>query len=342
MNEALRGDAGNDEMSEGPGPEMSTALRRRCYEKMLLIRMFEDRVHEAFQKGLVFGSTHLCQGQEAVSVGAIETLRHDDTLTYTYRGHGQVLARGMSPEAAFAEIFGRDTGCSRGLGGSMHLADLSRGLLGSFAIVGAGIPVAVGAALSAQLTGRGQVAMTFFGDGATNIGAFHESMNLAAVWKLPLIFVCENNLYGEYSPILLTTPFEDLARRAAGYDMPAQIVDGNDVAEVYHTTLRAVERARGGGGPSLIECKTYRYRGHSRSDPAKYRPPGELQSWLARDPITRCEAALAAAHFSAADLEAIRREIGRRLDDAFQKAAAAPWPAVRDLSREALSGGGHG
>ncbi|MGH8226342.1 MAG: thiamine pyrophosphate-dependent dehydrogenase E1 component subunit alpha [Steroidobacteraceae bacterium] len=309
---------------------------------MLLIRMFEDRVHEAFQKGLVFGSTHLCQGQEAVSVGAIETLRPDDTLTYTYRGHGQVLARGMSPEAAFAEIFGRDTGCSRGLGGSMHLADLSRGLLGSFAIVGAGIPVAVGAAISAQLAGRGQVAMTFFGDGATNIGAFHESMNLAAVWKLPLIFVCENNLYGEYSPILLTTPFEDLARRAVAYDMPAEIVDGNDVAEVYRTTLRAVGRARGGEGPSFIECKTYRHRGHSRSDPAKYRPPGELESWLARDPIMRCEAALAAAHFSAADLETVRREIGERLDDAFQKAAAAPWPAVRDLSGEALSGGGHG
>ncbi len=342
MNGALRDDAGNDEMSEGPGAEMSTALRRRCYEKMLLIRMFEDKVHEAFQKGLVFGSTHLCQGQEAVSVGAIETLRHDDTLTYTYRGHGQVLARGMNPESAFAEIFGRDTGCSRGLGGSMHLADLSRGLLGSFAIVGAGIPVAVGAAISAQLAGKGQVAMTFFGDGATNIGAFHESMNLAAVWKLPLIFICENNLYGEYSPILLTTPFEDLARRADAYDMPAQIVDGNDVAAVFRTTLRAVERARGGEGPSLIECKTYRHRGHSRSDPARYRPPGELESWLARDPIARCEEALKAAHFSTADLEAIRREVGQGVEDALQKAAAAPWPEVRDLSMAALSGGGHG
>jgi len=329
-------------MIESSSAEMSTALLRRCYEKMLLIRMFEDRVHEAFQKGLVFGSTHLCQGQEAVSVGAIETLRPDDTLTYTYRGHGQVLARGMSPEAAFAEIFGRETGCSRGLGGSMHLADLSRGLLGSFAIVGAGIPVAAGAAISAQLAGKGQVAMTFFGDGATNIGAFHESMNLAAVWKLPLIFICENNLYGEYSPILLTTPFEDLARRAAAYNMAAEIVDGNDVAVVYRATLSAVERARGGGGPSLIECKTYRHRGHSRSDPCKYRPPGELESWLAKDPIVRCEAALKAVHFSTADLETIRREVIQKLDDAFEKAAAAPWPEVRDLSSEALSGSGHG
>lgn len=328
-------------MSAGSGAAMSIELRRRCYEKMLLIRMFEDRVHESFQKGLVFGSTHLCQGQEAVSVGAIEALRSDDTLTYTYRGHGQVLARGMEPEAAFAEIFGRDTGCSRGLGGSMHLADLRLGLLGSFAIVGAGIPVAVGAAISAQLAGKGQVAMTFFGDGATNIGAFHESMNLAAVWKLPLIFVCENNLYGEYSPILLTTPFEDLVRRAAAYDMPAEMVDGNDVAAVHGATLSAVARARGGKGPSFIECKTYRHRGHSRSDPAKYRPPGELESWLAKDPITRCEAALVAQQVGAAELEAVRRKVGRQLDDALQRAVAAPWPQVRDLGGAALSGSEH-
>lgn len=317
------------------GPE----LLLRFYRKMLLIRAFEDRVHEAFQRNLVFGTTHLCQGQEAVSVGAIECLRADDSLTYTYRGHGQVIARGMDPQAAFAEIFGRATGCSGGLGGSMHLADPSLGLLGSFAIVGAGLPVALGAAISAQLNGRGQVAMTFFGDGATNIGAFHETMNMAAVWKLPLLFICENNLYGEYSPILLTTPFEDLARRADAYAMPGESVDGNDVVAVYEAVARATERARRGDGPTFIECKTYRQRGHSRSDPAKYRPAGELESWLQRDPILLCAKRLQSAGLQPTDLDAIRVEIEKTIDAASEAAAAAPWPAVRDLGPETLSQG---
>jgi acetoin:2,6-dichlorophenolindophenol oxidoreductase subunit alpha len=323
------------------GSHIQPELLLQFYRKMLLIRAFEDKVHEAFQKNLVFGTTHLCQGQEAVSVGAIECLRPDDSLTYTYRGHGQVIARGMDPQAAFAEIFGRETGCSRGLGGSMHLADLSLGLLGSFAIVGAGLPVALGAAISAQLNGVGQVAMTFFGDGATNIGSFHESMNMAVVWKLPLLFICENNLYGEYSPILLTTPFEDLVRRADAYAMPAESVDGNDVVAVYTTVLRATERARRGEGPAFIECKTYRHRGHSRSDPAKYRPPDELESWLKRDPLVQCEARLKSSlHLQQADLDAIRLEVERSIDAACEAAAAAPWPEVRDLGPETLSPSG--
>jgi pyruvate dehydrogenase E1 component alpha subunit len=322
------------------GREIQPELLLSFYRRMLLIRAFEDKVHEAFQRNLVFGTTHLCQGQEAVSVGAIECLRADDSLTYTYRGHGQVIARGMDPQAAFAEIFGRETGCSRGLGGSMHLADLSLGLLGSFAIVGAGLPVALGAALAAQLNDRGQVAMTFFGDGATNIGSFHESMNLAVVWKLPLIFICENNLYGEYSPILLTTPFEHLVRRADAYAMPAESVDGNDVVAVYTTVLRATERARRGQGPAFIECKTYRQRGHSRSDPAKYRPAGELESWLKRDPIVQCgELLKSLAHMQQADLDAIRLEVTRTIDVACEAAAAAAWPEVRDLGPETLSAG---
>lgn len=308
------------------------------YRKMLRVRAFEDKVHEAFQQNLIFGTTHLCQGQEAVSVGAIECLRPDDWLTYTYRGHGQVIARGMDPESAFAELFGRESGCSRGLGGSMHLADLNLGLLGSFAIVGAGLPVAVGAGISAQLNGAGQVAMTFFGDGSTNIGAFHESMNLAAVWKLPVVFICENNLYGEYSPILTTTPFEDIARRAAGYDMPGEIVDGNDVAAVYVTVQRATERARTGNGPSLIECKTYRQRGHSRSDPAKYRPAGELDTWLQRDPLRLCEAQLRSTHaVGQLALDTMRKDIASDIEAAFTRAVAAPWPALRELSAETLA-----
>jgi pyruvate dehydrogenase E1 component alpha subunit len=245
----------------------------------------------------------------------------------------------MDPEVAFAEIFGRETGCSHGLGGSMHLADLRLGLLGSFAIVGAGLPVAAGAAISAQLNGRGQVVMTFFGDGSTNIGAFHETMNLAAVWKLPLIFICENNLYGEYSPILTTTPFEDLARRADAYAMPGTIVDGNDVIAVYEVVAAAVARARAGGGPSFIECKTYRYRGHSRSDPAKYRPPGELERWLAKDPISAFERRLESDFaMPRADIEAVQQRVARRIDLAFEQAISAPMPAPRDLSHECLSG----
>jgi len=310
------------------------------YEQMLLIRAFEDKVHEAFQQGLVFGTTHLCQGQEAVSVGAIAALRKDDSLTYTYRGHGQVLARGMAPEAAFAEIFGRTTGCSRGLGGSMHLADTALGLLGSFAIVGAGLPVAVGAAISAQMNGQGQVAMTFFGDGSTNIGAFHESMNLAAVWKLPIVFVCENNLYGEYSPILSTTPYADLVRRADAYAMPAVAVDGNDVLAVYGSALEATERARSGDGPTFLECKTYRQRGHSRSDPAAYRPPGELEAWLARDPLKKCEEQLSSSgRWSDKRLSAARRAVRDRVAAAFDAAAAAPFPGDVDLADATLMGG---
>jgi TPP-dependent pyruvate/acetoin dehydrogenase alpha subunit len=309
----------------------------RFYASMLRVREFEDKVHEAFQKGLVFGTTHLCQGQEAVSVGAIAALRQDDALTYTYRGHGQAIARGMNAESAFAEIFGRESGCSRGLGGSMHLADLSLGLLGSFAIVGAGLPVAVGAAISAQLNKRGQVAMTFFGDGSTNIGAFHESMNMAAVWKLPLVFICENNLYGEYSPILTTTPFEDIARRAAAYAMPSDIVDGNDVVAVYRSVAQAVARARIGDGPTLVECKTYRYRGHSRSDPAKYRPEGELEAWLKKDPIERCASLLHERSATASDFESVRTTVVEEMRAAFERAEAALWPSVRALTAETLS-----
>lgn len=325
--------------ANSPQLRLDSALLLRFFEKMLLIRTFEDRVHESFQKGLIAGTTHLCHGQEAVCVGAIETLGDGDTLTYTYRGHGPVLARGMDPEVAFAEIFGRETGCSRGLGGSMHLADLRLGLLGSFAIVGAGLPVAAGAAISAQLNERGQVAMTFFGDGSTNIGAFHETMNLAAVWKLPLIFMCENNLYGEYSPILTTTPFEDLVRRADAYAMPGFVVDGNDVVAIYRVVSDAVARARAGAGPSFIECKTYRYRGHSRSDPAKYRPAGELEQWLAKDPLDTFERRMQSEFSVPSDeIESVRERVARTIAEALERATAAPMPTPRDLSHECLSG----
>ena len=297
------------------------------YATMVRIREFEDQVHRSFLAGLVHGTTHLCQGHEAVSAGAARALRDDDYVTYTYRGHGHCIARGLSPEAAFAELFGRATGASRGLGGSMHMTDAARGLIGSFGIVGAGLPVAVGAGQSAQLSGRGQVSMTFFGDGATNIGAFHESLNLAAVWALPVIFVCENNLYGEYTRIEHTTPFEDLARRAAAYDMPGIIVDGNDVLAVYDTVAGAVDRAREGGGPSFIECKTYRQRGHSRTDPAKYRSAEEVEAWLARDPLKLFrDVLLARGALSDRGADALVEETRGEIAAAAEAARNAPWP----------------
>lgn len=297
------------------------------YATMLRIREFEDQVHRSFLAGLVHGTTHLCQGHEAVSAGAARALRADDYVSYTYRGHGHCIARGMPPETAFAELFGRASGASRGLGGSMHMTDVSRGLIGSFGIVGAGLPVAVGAGQSAQLTGKGQVSMTFFGDGATNIGAFHESLNLAAVWTLPVIFICENNLYGEYSRIELTTPFEDLARRATSYDMPGIIVDGNDALAVYDTVAEAVERAREGGGPSFIECKTYRQRGHSRTDPAKYRSPEEVEAWLARDPLKLFRGVLLARSvLTEQAAENLTVQIRSEIAAAAAAAKEAPWP----------------
>ena len=321
------------------GNTFDTDKARTALEKLMRIRAFEDKVHESFVAGLVHGTTHLCQGQEAVSVGTVMALRDDDYLTYTYRGHGPCIARGMSAEGAFAEIFGRETGVSKGLGGSMHLTDMDLGLIGSFAIVGAGLPVAVGAAITAERAGKGQVAVTYFGDGATNIGGFHESMNLAAAWKLPVIFVCENNLYGEYSPIRSTTPIDDIAVRATSYAMPGKIVDGNDVVAVYDVAEEAINHARSGGGPTLIECKTYRQCGHSRSDPAKYRPPGELDEWLARDPIVQFKERLIDESILGSDeIAEMEARVLEEIDGAAEAAAQAPWPEERNLIPETYAG----
>lgn len=328
--------AGTSSTADIPATTISSALgtagAQHAFEKLVLIREFESKVYDSFVAGLVQGTTHLCQGQEAVSVGTVMALRDDDYLTYTYRGHGPCIARGMDLEGAFAEIFGRSTGVSGGLGGSMHLTDMQLGLLGSFAIVGAGLPVAVGAGISARERGIGQVSMTWFGDGATNIGAFHESMNLAAVWRLPVIFVCENNLYGEYSPILSTTPMQDLAVRASSYAMPAAVVDGNDVVDVLEAARQAVARARAGDGPTFIECKTYRQSGHSRSDAGKYRPPGELDAWLKRDPIVLFRnRLLAEGVLDEVAITAIEQQVRQSVRAAAARAAEAPWPEVRPL-----------
>ena len=306
--------------------------RIEWYRRMLEIRLFEEKVQELFMEGLIQGTTHLCQGQEAVAVGAISALRDDDYLTITYRGHGHALMRGVSMEACFAELMGRTTGCCKGVGGSMHFTDVQRGLLGAFAIVGAGLPVALGAAYSAKLQGLDRVALTFFGDGATNIGTFHEALNLASVWDVGVVFIVENNLYGEYTPLRDTTPIDDLAERSKAYAMPGVVVDGQDVDAVHAAVAAAVARGRAGEGPSLLEMKTYRYRGHSRTDPAKYRPEGELARWQERDPILLLGGKLAAEGvLSEADQAAAREEIRQLVDETAETAKQAPFPTIEEI-----------
>ena len=262
------------------------------YERMLEIREFEDQIIPIFSAGLARGSTHLCQGQEALAVGLASVLRDTDVVAATYRGHGIALALGLTPESVLGEIMGKANGCCGGVGGTMHLCDMSVGFLPTSAIVGAGIPIATGAALAFQTQGIDSVGVAVFGDGATNIGAFHEGLNLASIWKLPVIFICDNNVYGEYSRIHTTTPIEDLHMRAESYNMPHFALDGMDVSAVQAGISEAVERARTGGGPTLIEAKTYRFSGHSRTDQALYRPAGELEKWLERDPIKVTEDSL--------------------------------------------------
>lgn len=310
-------------------PPLTPQDRLGLFRMMVGIREFEEQVHRSYLEGLVHGTTHLCNGHEAVSAGVAQALRPDDYVSYTYRGHGHCLARGMDMMAAFAELFGRVDGVCGGIGGSMHLTDIDRGLIGAAGIVGGGLPVAVGAGLSAQLDGRGQVSVCFFGDGAVNIGAFHESMNIAQVWRLPVIFVCENNLYGEFSRINHTTPYEDLVIRARGYAMEAVMVDGNDVEAVYAAAAIAVGRARGDGGPTFIEAKTYRHRGHSRTDPAKYRDPAELAAWMKRDPLLLHQAVLEQdGLLDAAGAEAIAVAARSEAKAAADRAAASAWPTM--------------
>jgi pyruvate dehydrogenase E1 component alpha subunit len=305
-----------------------TDRRTTWYRQMLEVRLFEDKVQELFMQGKIQGTTHLCQGQEAVSVGAVGALEQRDYLTITYRGHGHALARGMSMVAAFGELMGRTSGCCNGVGGSMHLTDFSKNLIGAFAIIGAGLPVAVGAGLSAKMRGTDSVALSFSGDGGSNIGTFHEALNMAAVWKVPVVFVVENNLYGEYSPIRETTPLDDLAERAKGYAIPGVIVDGQDVDAVNETVAEAVARARAGEGPTLIEAKTYRYRGHSRTDPAKYRAEGELDRWKLRDPIVILGDRLG---LSEDERKTLQDDVQAAVDAAAIEAEQAPLPTFEEM-----------
>jgi pyruvate dehydrogenase E1 component alpha subunit len=303
------------------------------FDRMVEIRTVEETVQTLFNDGHVRGSTHLCNGQEAVAVGLAAATKHTDVVTCTYRGHGMALALGVSPLGVLGEIVGRVIGCSGGLGGSMHLSGPHVGLMPTFAIVGGGIPVAVGAALAARVKGSGSIAVAVFGDGATNIGAFHESLNLAAIWKLPVLFVCENNLYGEYTRIELSTPVTDLAVRAAAYGMPGVVVDGQDVDAVLRETRTAAKRAAGGGGPTLLEMKTYRYSGHSKSDPATYRRPGELDEWRQRDPIDIQRAKLVESGVSEDELDARATAVQQQVADAVAAALASAPPELDEMFR---------
>ena len=296
------------------------------WERMVEIRHLEDRVKDLFAQGLVHGTTHTCQGQEAVAVGLAAATEATDHVVCTYRGHGVALALGVPVAAVLGEIMGRVTGTTGGVGGSMHLSDPTVGLLPTMAIVGAGIPIAAGAALSAQMLQTGAVALSVFGDGATNIGAFHEGVNLAAIWALPAIFVCENNLYGEYTRIDLTTPVGDIAERAASYGIKGSVVDGQDVDTVMGAVSAAVAAARDGAGPHLLEMKTYRYAGHSRADPATYRPPGELEQWQARDPIALTADILMESGATQKELDDAKAAVERSVDGCIEEALAAPVP----------------
>jgi len=305
------------------------------YRTMLLIREFEDEVYRLFLQGVIAGTIHLARGQEAISAGIMAALRPDDYVTITYRGHGHCIARGVSLDKMFGELMGRGTGVCKGKGGSMHIKDFRKGVIGCFAIVGAGLPFGVGAGLSAKLRGSGQVSVVFFGDGAANIGEFHEALNIAAVYRVPVVFVCENNLYGEYTRINRTTPFEDIARRADAYAMPGVIVDGNNVLDVYDAAVEAVGRARSGGGPTLLECKTYRHYGHSRADPAKYRPEEEVRAWMERDPLKRLLSYLIGKGFlDERGAERILEEVRTAVKEASARALQAPWPDISEIEKD--------
>lgn len=298
------------------------------YRKMVAIREFELRAINERRAGLIPGFIHSCVGQEATAVGACAALQPQDVITSTHRGHGHLIAKGGQTRYMMAELAARTTGYCGGKGGSLHMTDFDLGILGANGIVAGGIPIAVGAALAFQQRREARVALAFFGDGATNEGAFHEALNLAGVWKLPVIFFCENNLYGEGSPQHTQAPVKDLAERAASYAFPGVIIDGNDVLAVFEATVQAADRARSGQGPTLIEGKTYRYRGHYEGDPMLYRAKAEVEAWQQRDPIpTFRRYLLQRSAASETDLQDVETSVKAELDEAVAFAAASPVPA---------------
>ena len=321
--------------------DIGRETRSELYRLQLELRYCEKRAYDLFLQNLIKGTSHLSLGQEAIAAAFGVAMRPDDWTFCTYRGHAHTLARGASMEGVLGELMGRQCGLLGGKGGSMHLTDVAKGAMGSYAIIGAHLPVAAGAAWSAQYRGTEQVAVCFFGDGTTNIGAFHEALNFSAVWKLPVIFVCENNLYMEYTPIADVTAVEHpAADRASAYGLPSIIVDGNDADAVYKVASDALAKARAGGGPSLIEAMTYRHSGHSRADPGKYRPEGELEKWLLRDPVVTYRAHLLKNGFNEPTLKDMEAVAMGKVDAATATAKASPLPSIDDIEKNVWADGG--
>ncbi len=312
-------------------PEAATAFLE-AYARMLLIRLFETAIQRLFLAGEVHGTTHLYAGQEAVAVGCCLALEPDDYVAGTYRGHGHALAKGTAPGPLVAEMLGRSTGVCGGRAGSMNVIDLEHGLIGCYGIVGGSIAAALGASLSAQRQGR--VSLAFFGDGAVNQAYFHECLNMARVFSLPAVFVCENNFYGEFTPMDSVTAGGDIAARARAYDMPSAVVDGNDLWAVHAAASEAVDRARGGGGPTLLECQTYRHYGHSKSDPATYRPKQEVERWLARDPLKLARERLLSEGVGEDQIAAAEETTNALIEHAVENARAAAYPDPQRTATE--------
>ena len=322
----------------GERPELAaldTGTLRAALTRMHLIRRFEETAEASYMRGLIHGTMHLSIGQVASAVGSILPLRRDDYILSTHRGHGHCIAKGADPALMLAEFFGKENGYCRGRGGSMHIADIEGGNLGANGIVGGGLPIAVGVGMSIRMQKQDRVCMVFFGDGATNEGAFHEALNMASIWKLPIVFVCENNKYGMSMDIALAMAVPNVADRASAYAMPGVAVDGNDLPAVAAAAKLAVDRAREGGGPSLIECKTYRWRGHSKSDRNLYRTKEEIDVWRKRDPIRLLETELAAhGRFDAAELATIEKAAAGEIEAALEFAKSSPDPDPSQLTRD--------
>ncbi|MEN0645166.1 thiamine pyrophosphate-dependent dehydrogenase E1 component subunit alpha [Alkalicoccobacillus gibsonii] len=305
------------------------------YKQMWLIRYFEEKVDEFFAKGMIHGTTHLAVGQEATAVGSCAVLNEDDMITSTHRGHGHCIAKGAEVNRMMAELFGRTTGYCKGKGGSMHIADVSKGNLGANGIVGGGFSIATGAALTSKMKNQGKVVLCYFGDGASNEGSFHEAVNLASIWKLPVIFFCENNQYGMSGPVKEMVNIENIAQRAEAYGIPGHVVEGNDVFDVMSIVQEAVDFARNGGGPTIIEAKTYRWKGHSKSDAKKYRTREEEKEWREKDPIARYkEQLIAKGFFAEEEAEALRKEAKQEIEDSVEFAKNSPEPGLETLMED--------
>ncbi|MBX9772853.1 MAG: thiamine pyrophosphate-dependent dehydrogenase E1 component subunit alpha [Xanthobacteraceae bacterium] len=325
----------------GINDDIGEATRLELYRSQVLLREAEQRAFDLFLQNLVKGTSHLSLGQEAVAAGFATAMKPGDLSFCTYRGHAHTLARGVPVEKVLGELMQRDNGLMRGKGGSMHLTSAEHGVMGSYAIIGAHLPIACGAAWRAQYKGTKDVSVCFFGDGTTNIGAFHEALNFAVVWKLPVIFVCENNLYMEYTPIASVTAVKQpAADRAAAYGLERILIDGNDADVVYRTAQDAFAKARAGAGPSLIECLTYRHSGHSRADPAKYRPEGELERWKERDPVKVYRERLKQFGVDDKAIAAIENDVRKIVDDATEACKAAPMPPLDLLTTDVYADGG--